>query len=80
MVNTLQPLLIVREAGKSVIVLHVDWCQYELISLLQLCGLMLKSLHASTHMIIELTEQLFHMKIVFPSLFGNKPLDLKTNF
>lgn len=41
--------------------------------------LMLKSLHGSTHVVIELTKWLFYMRIVFLSLFGRNPLDFKTN-
>lgn len=40
---------------------------------------MLKSLGGSMHTIIELTKQHFYMRIVFPSLFGNEPLDFKTS-
>lgn len=77
---TLWLLLIVMEAGKSVTVQCFDCCQFWLISLLQLCALRFKLFHANVHRDIWLTKEHFHVRIVFPSVFGNKPLGFKANF
>lgn len=73
-------LLIVMEAGGSVTVQCFDCCQFWLVSLLQLCALRFKSFHANMHRDIWLTKELFRVRIVFPSVFSNKPLGLKANF